>query len=120
MHHPRYSSGAVHGDSPAVRPLWQVAVRHQADLALAGHDHEYERFRRMDANGHLYRRGLVSFVAGTGGKELYSKGTTHLGSVKFDSRHFGVLALRLGAGRYAWRFTAINGRTIDAGVRRCV
>jgi len=119
MHHPRYSSGAVHGDSPEVQPLWQVAVRHHADLALAGHDHEYERFRSMDANGHLDRRGLVSFVAGTGGKELYSKGTTHLGSEKFDSHHFGVLALRLGAGRYAWRFTTINGRTIDAGVRRC-
>jgi hypothetical protein len=119
MHHPRYSSGAQHGDSPEVTPLWQVAVNHHADLALAGHDHEYERFRAMDATGHLDRRGLVSFVAGTGGKDLYSKGATHVGSVKFDSHHFGVLALRLGARGFAFRFTTIAGRTVDAGVHRC-
>ena len=119
MHHPRYSSGAQHGDTPAVQPLWQVAVNHRADLALAGHDHEYERFRAMDATGHVSRNGLVSFVAGTGGKSLYRKGATHVGSVVFDSRHFGVLALRLGRHGFAWRFKTIGGRVVDAGVRRC-
>jgi hypothetical protein len=119
MHHPRYSSGSQHGDSRQVRPLWQVAVNHRADLALAGHDHEYERFRPMDATGHIARNGLVSFVVGTGGESLYSKGSTHVGSVRFDSRHFGVLALRLGQGRFAWRFKTIGGATLDAGVQRC-
>jgi hypothetical protein len=119
MHHPRYSSGAQHGDSPEVAPLWQVAVNHHADLALAGHDHEYERFRAMDATGHVTRRGLVSFVVGTGGKDLYAKGRTHRGSVIFANRRFGVLDLRLGARGYAWRFKTINGRTLDAGVRSC-
>ena len=119
MHHPRYSSGAQHGDTPAVRPLWQVAFRHRADLALAGHDHEYERFRPMDATGHVTRRGLVSFVAGTGGKSLYSKGETHVGSVVFDSRHFGVLALRLGRHGFAWTFKTIGGRVVDTGAHRC-
>jgi len=119
MHHPRYSSGAQHGDTPAVRGLWQVAVNHRADLALAGHDHEYERFRAMDATGHVTRNGLVSFVAGTGGKSLYRKGATHVGSVVFDSRHFGVLALRLGSHGFAWRFKTIGGRVVDAGARGC-
>ena len=119
MHHPRYSSGAQHGDSPDVAPLWQVAVDHHADLALAGHDHEYERFRSMDANGHITRNGLVSFVVGTGGKDLYAKGATHAGSVLFDNHHFGVLALRLGQRGYAWRFKTIDGSTVDAGARRC-
>jgi hypothetical protein len=119
MHHPRYSSGAQHGDTPAVRPLWQVAVRHRVDLALAGHDHEYERFRAMDATGHVTRNGVVSFVAGTGGKSLYSKGATHVGSVVFDSRHFGVLALRLGRHSFAWTFKTIGGRVVDTGTHRC-
>lgn len=119
MHHPRYSSGAHHGDTPAVRPLWQVAVNHRADLALAGHDHEYERFRAMDATGHVTRNGLVSFVVGTGGKSLYRKGRTHVGSVVFDSRHFGVLALGLGGHGYSWKFKTIGGRVVDAGGRRC-
>jgi len=119
MHHPRYSSGAQHGDTLAVRPLWQVAVNHRVDLALAGHDHEYERFRAMDATGHVTRNGLVSFVVGTGGKSLYRKGATHAGSVVFDSRHFGVLALRLGRHGFAWQFKTIGGRVVDAGVRGC-
>jgi calcineurin-like phosphoesterase family protein len=119
MHHPRYSSGAQHGDTLAVRPLWQVAVNHRVDLALAGHDHEYERFRAMDATGHVTRNGLVSFVVGTGGKSLYRKGSTHAGSVVFDSRHFGVLALRLGRHGFAWQFKTIGGRVVDAGVRGC-
>jgi hypothetical protein len=119
MHHPRYSSGSQHGDSPEVRPLWQVAVNHHADLALAGHDHEYERFRAMDANGHITRNGIVSFVVGTGGKGLYKKGRTHVGSVIFANRRFGVLGLRLGAGGYSWRFRTIDGRTVDFGVHRC-
>lgn len=119
MHHPRYSSGAQHGDSPEVRPLWQVAFNHHADLALAAHDHEYERFRAMDATGHVTRRGLVSFVVGTGGKGLYAKGRTHVGSVIFANRRFGVLYLRLGARAYSWQFRTIDGRTLDAGVRSC-
>jgi hypothetical protein len=73
----------------------------------------------MDANGHVTGRGIVSFVAGTGGKDLYSKGATHVGSVEFDSRHFGVLALRLGPRGYAWRFKTIGGSTIDAGAHAC-
>jgi hypothetical protein len=119
MHHPRYSSGAEHGDSPQVRPLWQVAFNHHADLALAGHDHIYERFRAMDANGHITRGGIVSFVVGTGGKSLYAKGPRHVGSVVFANHRAGVIALRLGARRFAWRFKTIAGRTVDAGIRPC-
>ena len=119
MHHPLYSSGSGHGGTPAVRPFWQVAVAHHADLALAGHDHDYERFTRMTANGTIAAQGMTSFVVGTGGKSLYPRGRTKTGSVVFASHRAGVLALRLGDVRFGWVYTTVNGRTIDSGIRRC-
>jgi acid phosphatase type 7 len=119
MHHPRYSSSVEHGDQDEVRPLWEVALRHHADLALAGHDHDYERFEPMDADGHRTPDGMTSFVVGTGGKSLYEEGDPDPGSVLFSARRAGVLDLVLGAGRFAWRFRDVDGRVVDSGVRRC-
>ena len=59
MHHPRYSSGCEHGSSTAPRPFWRTAYQHRVDLALAGHDHDYERFARMDAEGVHRTKGIV-------------------------------------------------------------
>ncbi len=76
MHHPRYSSGGEHGNDPAVIPLWRAAYKHHNDLVLSGHEHDYERFKRMDAVGHLRpSRGMLEFVVGTGGRNLYPLGT---------------------------------------------
>ena len=119
MHHPRYSSSSEHGDQPEVRPLWEVAIRHHADLALAGHDHDYERFKAMDADGHVTSTGLVSFVVGTGGKSLYDEGQPDEGSVLFYNDRAGVLDLKLGPKSFGWRFRNVDGKTIDAGVQRC-
>jgi hypothetical protein len=120
MHHPRYSSGEEHGSTTVVRPFWKVALDHRTDIALAGHDHGYERFRRMNANGGVVRSGMLSFVSGAGGRSLYDFGKAESGSVVRDSHAAGVLVLRLGEGRYAWEYRTIDGRTVDSGVRRCV
>jgi hypothetical protein len=119
MHHPRYSSSSEHGDQEQVSRLWEVALRHDADLALAGHDHDYERFDAMDADGNVTDRGIVSFVVGTGGKSLYDLGDRDEGSVLFYNERAGVLDLKLGRDGYGWRFRNVDGETIDAGVHRC-
>jgi hypothetical protein len=121
MHHPRYSSGAEHGNNSSVIPLWRVAYRHRADLVLTGHEHDYERFRRMDAVGHLRPyRGLLEFVVGTGGRNLYHSGTRKTGSAYFQASRFGVLRLSLGPRRFSWAFRAIDGRVLDSGTRACL
>lgn len=120
MHRPRYSSGAEHGSSTTVKGFWEVALRHRTDIALAGHDHGYERFRRMDADRDPARRGLVSFVSGAGGKSLYDFARPRPGSQDRYNKSAGVLVLRLGERRYAWKFRTVDGRTVDAGVRSCV
>lgn len=119
MHHPRYSSGE-HGSNTSVEPFWRTALRHHTDLALAGHDHDYERFRPMNATGGTTPSGITSFVSGAGGKSLYVFTTRLPGSVaRFDDT-FGVLALRLGHGRYAWEYRTITGKVVDSGKARCV
>jgi Calcineurin-like phosphoesterase len=118
MHYPRYSSGE-HGSDPGMTRFWRIAHRHGADVALAGHDHDYERFAPMDAVGNVRRGGLRSFVVGTGGKSLYRKKSSATGSRYFRADKFGVLLMRLGDGRYSWRFRALGGTVRDSGSARC-
>jgi len=118
MHHPRYSSGK-HGSQQFVRPFWRTAVRHRTDVALAGHDHTYERFAKMDAWGSRSRTGIRSFVSGAGGSSLHSFGPPVAGSVVRRNDAFGVLALRLGRGVYAWEYQTIDGEVLDSGTGTC-
>ncbi len=121
MHHPRFSSGYEHGNNPEVRQFWRVAYRHRVDVALAGHDHDYERFVRLTpSGGHNPERGIRSFVSGAGGKSLHRLGTRQPGSVTFQGSRFGVLVLHLGAGSYSWGFRTVDGRLRDSGRSACV
>ena len=121
MHHPRFSSGSEHGDSTSVRDLWRALHEAGADVVLAGHDHNYERFAPQNPDGASDpARGLRSFVVGTGGKELRSLGSARPNSEVRDSSSFGVLALALRPGGYDWRFVpAAGGSFTDAGTGAC-
>jgi hypothetical protein len=67
-HHPLFSSGTRHGNTPAVRPLWEALYEAGADVILAGHEHNYERFAPQDPSGEADpERGIREFVVGTGG-----------------------------------------------------
>src|SRR3989475_11637200 len=76
MHYARFSSGSVHGSYSEVQPLWQGLYDYGAEIAIAGHDHEYERVAPQNPDGHLdTARGVRAFVVGTGGGGLDSFGT---------------------------------------------
>jgi len=119
MHHPRYSSGLEHGSDAGMARFWTIAYRHHVDLALAGHDHDYERFAAMDGYAHLRSDGLLSFVVGTGGRSLYEKGRTAPGSRYYRADRFGVLLLTLGKGAFSWGFHVAGGGVRDTGSHRC-
>jgi hypothetical protein len=121
MHHPRWSSGLEHGSNPSVGRFWRIAYNHRVDVALAGHDHDYERFARMGPSGKVEkRRGIQSFVSGAGGKSLYHLGDRERGSQIFTARAPGVLVMRLAHGRYTWKFRTVDGRVPDSGQRACL
>jgi hypothetical protein len=117
FHHPRFSSGE-HGSNRAMRHFWQIADAHGADLALSGHDHDYERFVPMDSAGAPDPNGIQQFVSGGGGRSLYPRESSAPGSQIFLKR-FGVLELELGAGDYSWKFRTPRLRVRDSGSATC-
>ena len=117
-HRPRYSSGE-HGSSLGPRQFWAVGYNNRFDVALAGHDHDYERFAKMDHEGNVVSNGIRSFVSGAGGKSLYPIGTAVTGSrVRYDD-NYGVLFLTLASGSYSWKFRSIAGDLVDSGSQSC-
>jgi hypothetical protein len=121
MHHPRWSSGLEHGSNRSVGRFWRIAYNHRVDVALAGHDHDYERFARMSPSGAVEpARGLQSFVSGAGGKSLYHLGTREKGSQVFTARAPGVLVMRLAQDGFTWKYRTVDGRVPDSGQRDCL
>jgi hypothetical protein len=121
-HHPRYSSGSEHGSSQFVQPLWQDMVNAGVEIALSGHDHDYERFAPMNASGQADpANGVRSFVVGTGGSVQRSLDSTVLpNSEVHTASAFGVLRLVLGEGAYEWEFIPVAGKTFtDRGSGTC-
>lgn len=121
MHHPRFSSGSKHGNNEEVQPLWQILYNNKADVVIAGHEHLYERFDPQDPMGTFDEKsGIVEFVVGTGGKDLYSFGVTKPNSAVRDNKTFGVLKLTLGKNSYSWDFIPVIGSEFtDSGFNYC-
>lgn len=110
-HQPRYSSGR-HGSDPSTDSLWRVLYEAGAELVLAGHDHSYERFAPMSWGGDPDAdRGVVSFVVGTGGRDLYEFHEILPTSITRDSATWGVLELTLFADSWSSRFVPVAGQT---------
>ena len=120
-HHPRFSSGATHGDTPSVTPFWQALYDNGADLVLSGHEHVYERFAQQTPTGVADPvRGIREFIVGTGGKNHYTFGAAKPNSEARDSTTFGVLELTLHPAGYDWAFVPEEGGTFtDAGSGIC-
>ncbi|MBN1654308.1 MAG: metallophosphoesterase [Deltaproteobacteria bacterium] len=119
-HHPRYSSGK-HGDTSAIKPLWQALIDHGAEIVLAGHDHAYQRYWPMDAEGNLSATGLTEFVVGTGGSSLRSFPNPQPCTCAIrQNTSFGVLRLTLKAKSFEWEFIPVEaGSFSDSGRAYC-
>lgn len=121
MHYPRWSSAVEHGSQEQVDGLWSAAVEGGVDLSLAGHDHAYERFAPLDADGNVTDSGsgTTHFVVGTGGRSLYEIGDPLTGSQFATAQAFGVLELSLAPSSFDWRFVDVDGQTLDSGGQKC-
>lgn len=119
-HAPLYSSGLHRGSGEHMRPFWQLLDAHGADLVLSGHEHFYEQFGPLDADGRQPEddSGLRQFVVGTGGARLFGFWRPPYLSRARVLEH-GVLQLSLEPGRYSWQFIDVAGRVRDAGTARC-
>lgn len=119
-HHPLYSSGG-HGNSPRMQEVWDILYAANADLVLAGHDHDYERFAPQDGAGNADpARGMAEFVVGSGGAALSPFGVRRANSVRAQNNEHGVLKLVLRENGYDWQFLpAAGGSFSDSGSAQC-
>jgi len=120
-HSPRFSSGTEHGSDKSTEPLWQALYDHGADVVIAGHEHNYERFAPQTATGQADPdSGIREFVAGTGGADHYEFGPPIANSEVRNGNTWGVLKLTLAPGAYKWQFIPVAGKTFtDSGSARC-
>ena len=108
MHHPRFSSGP-HDERDRLDPFWRMFVSFGVSVVLAGHDHLYERFAPLDAEGLPDSvRGVRQFVVGTGGANRYQMTRVLPGSEAHSSETFGLLRLALLPDRYRWEFIPVD------------
>ena len=118
MHAPRFSSGQ-HGGTKRMQGFWRIAYEHHTDIALAGHDHNYERFAPLSPAGAIEpTRGIQGFVSGAGGKSLYPRKSAAPGSQRFIAK-FGILELTLRPDSYSWRFLGPRLGVRDSGSASC-
>jgi hypothetical protein len=120
-HSPRFSSGGLHRDDPAVEPLWQALYDHGAEVVLSGNDHDYERFAPQTPAGEPDPLdGVRQFVVGTGGRYLRPMGALQPNSEASSAATFGVLRLKLDPAGYEWEFVpAAGGPFRDSGSASC-
>jgi hypothetical protein len=119
-HHPRFSSG-LQGSEIEMQAIWQDLFDAGAELVITGHDHIYERFAPLNADGRTDTTGGIrEFVVGTGGASHEIVRQPVAGSQVRNDDTFGVLALALGADGYRWQFLPEAGKTFtDAGADAC-
>lgn len=134
-HHPRWSIGPQ-GPNPAVDPFWRLFNQYGVDLDLTGHDHSYQRFQPLDADGNPSPTGTTSFVSGSGGHGTQDfvanpgpGGSADLvksfagfanGIAKANGASvYGVLKLQLYPGKVDWSFVKVGGGVFESGTVVC-
>jgi hypothetical protein len=120
FHHPRFSSGPHHTSARAI-DLWNTLARAGVDVVISGHDHIYERFAPMNANGKVDQNaGTREFVVGTGGVSHYSIERIAGNSEVRNNTTYGVIRFSLQSRSYEWQFVPVRGgRFSDNGAGRC-
>jgi hypothetical protein len=115
-HRPRWSGG-THGSDPGMQPLWRAAYRHGVDLVLAGHDHNYQRFYRLNARGRRDPRwGVREVVSGAAGASHYEIGPIdHLAASNGTAT--GVVKLHLRPRDYDLTFVSVTGGGFRDAIR---
>ncbi|MEX2274555.1 MAG: Ig-like domain-containing protein [Actinomycetota bacterium] len=118
FHHPRFSVGKYEG-SPWLQPLWALMADNGVDIAVTGHDHNYQRWKPLRASGNFDSKGTRQFVAGTGGHESYAIQRDDSRVVEAVGMVDGAIRFELEPGRAEFSFVTSNGQQLDSGQFSC-
>jgi len=111
FHHPRWSTGNYTGYS-GVQSAYTELYNAKADLILVGHDHNYQRSKKINASGAVAADGFRQVLVGTGGRDFYPFGSTNTTVAEVrNANTWGVLKLTLSATGYTADFVPVAGST---------
>lgn len=101
------SHSATEGDY--TKPWVDSLYAHHADILLAGHQHDYQRFGAQTPDKVADPAGLRQFVVGTGGVGFYSLSSGEPNLVTQNSDTYGALRLTLYYHRWVADFLPSGG-----------
>jgi hypothetical protein len=109
-HHPIASSGE-HGNIAVARPIFALFDAQGGDLVLNGHDHNYERFTKINSLGQVSASGVREIIVGTGGANLRGLGSVQPGSEVRNTTTHGIVDINLASTGYSGTFVPVAGKT---------
>jgi Calcineurin-like phosphoesterase len=109
-HHPIASSGQ-HGNNAVARPIFALFDAQGGDLVLNGHDHNYERFPKINSSGQVSASGVREIIVGTGGANLRGLGFVQPGSEVRNTTTHGIVDINLSSTGYSGKFVPVPGKT---------
>jgi acid phosphatase type 7 len=107
-HHPIASSGE-HGNDARARPIFALFDAQGGDLVLNGHDHNYERFTKINSLGQVSVSGVRQIIVGTGGTALRGQGFVQPGSEVRNFNTHGIVDITLASTSYSGKFVPAPG-----------
>jgi hypothetical protein len=121
FHHPFFTIGPE-GSATRLSSIWSLMEQKGVDVVLTGHDHEYQRWYPLDANGNIDPNGITEFVAGAGGHGVRPFVTSDPRvAVGYDTSPNALGALRMVLNTTGLTFQYINiyGSILDSGAIAC-
>lgn len=121
FHHPVYSVGPQ-GSTTYLSSIWSLLTQSGVSIVLSGHDHDYQRWAPLDANGQVSSTGTTQFVVGTGGHGIQAFTTTDsrmIFGADTSPGAIGALRLELSSNQAVFKFTNYTGTILDQGTIPC-
>lgn len=123
--HSPYWAGSGSGVSISrVKPFMDALLAAKADIVLAGHEHAYNRFPKMNSSSVQTSTGIRTWVVGTGGTGLATSGDkSPLNEMYLDGGsglRGAFLRLELKPASYNWQLIDTTGAVKDSGSDTCV
>ena len=113
FHHPLYNIGNE-GPANRMKDTYRLAAEHRVTLILAGHDHTYQRWRPMDADGNVDPTGVTQVITGNGGHSKMNIPSSDE-RVAASSRGYGAVRMELYPDRADLDFHIADGTSTTLG-----
>jgi chitodextrinase len=120
-HHPLFNIGPE-GPTTAMSDIWALMAQNGVSIVLNGHDHDYQRWVPLDANGQPSASGITEFVAGGGGhgtQTILNSDARVAYSNDLSPQAFGALQLVLDPSGASFEYINSSGVVLDSGVISC-